>query len=94
MNRYFIFIKIVLASCLLGSLGGEVLPVFAQADELMEPSLPRQERSPTTRKTEQLQELLRQGLQYVETGDYANAGCASDKCGIDNQVIPSPLFLS
>ena len=21
-------------------------------------------------------------------------GCASDKCGIDNQVIPSPLFLS
>jgi hypothetical protein len=73
MNRYFIFIRIVLASCLLGSLGGEVLPVFAQADELMEPSLPRQERSPTTRKTEQLQELLRQGLQYVETGDYANA---------------------
>ena len=73
MNRYFIFIRIVFVSCLLSSWGSEMRPVFAQTDELMEPSLPREEKPPTTSKTEQLQELLRQGLQYVEVGDYAKA---------------------
>ena len=73
MNRYFIFIRIVLASSLLGSWGGGILPVFAQADELMEPSLPREEQPPTTSKTKQLQDLLRQGLQYVKLRDYTNA---------------------
>jgi len=73
LDHHYYRITTVLASCLLGSWGGGILPVFAQADELMEPSLPREGQPPTTSKTKQLQELLRQGLQYVRLRDYANA---------------------